>query len=37
MAKANEIRLAKSFAQEGDSLVLYDAAGIKLAQFERTS
>lgn len=30
------LEAAKSFAQEGDSLVLYDAAGTKLAQFVRT-
>lgn len=28
---------AKSFAQDGDSLVLFDAAGAKLAQFTRAS
>jgi heat shock protein HslJ len=30
------LEAAKSFAQDGDSLVLYDAAGTKLAQFVRT-
>jgi heat shock protein HslJ len=29
------LEAAKSFAQEGDNLVLFDAAGAKLAQFVR--
>ena len=29
------LEAAKSFAQDGDSLVLFDAAGTKLAQFTR--
>jgi heat shock protein HslJ len=29
------LEAAKSFAQEGDSLLLFDAAGTKLAQFVR--
>jgi heat shock protein HslJ len=31
------LEAAKSFAQDGDNLVLFDASGTKLAQFERTS
>jgi heat shock protein HslJ len=31
------LEAAKSFAQDGDSLVLFDAAGTKLAQFTRAS
>ncbi len=30
------LEAAKSFTQDGDSLVLYDATGTKLAQFVRT-
>jgi heat shock protein HslJ len=31
------LEAAKSFAQDGDNLVLFDAGGTKLAQFTRTS